>query len=156
MSVDEVVEKVNWSVKTRVTKRRVDEAEPYAVEVSEGNLLLNAGITEIWNLVTAAGGTAFSNANARIGVGNGITAAGATQTGLVGASTAFKAMNTGFPSITGQTVQFEAEFGTADANFAWEEWVVDNGLTTLNRKVTSFGTKPNTEVWTLTVDITLS
>jgi len=163
----------HWKCKAKLLKYNEDitpfaregrEAEfhklfkPYEVREIEGNLLLNEGIDEMWDLVTGAGGTAYNNTNARIGVGNGTAAADATQTGLQGGSTAFKAMEGGYPTSTSQKVTFKSSFGDAEANFAWEEWTVDNGSTpdkNLNRKVESLGTK-STGTWTLEVSITLS
>src|SRR5687767_8272372 len=55
---------------------------PERVLVVEGNLLLNEGIQRLLDLGIAAGGTAFNNANAFIGVGDTNTAAAATQTEL--------------------------------------------------------------------------
>jgi len=166
-------ETAKWKCKYRLEKRDGDinacetpeerlkfleETAPYEVIEGEGNLMLNEGIDEIWDLVTGVGGTVYSNANARIGVGNSNTAADATQTGLLGGSTAFKAMEGGFPTSTTQKVTFKSSFGDAEANFAWEEWTVDNGSTpdkNLNRKVESLGTK-STGTWSLEVSITLS
>jgi hypothetical protein len=126
------------------------------VEEFEGNLLLNAGINVVWDALIGDTYTAFSNANARIGVGDTNTAAAATQTDLQAPTNkAYVAMNGGYPSVTNQTVTFQADFGSGVGNFAWEEWIVDNGTTALNRKVTSLGTKSG-GTWTLTVDITLS
>jgi len=162
-----------WKCQYRLEKRNGDinacktpeerlkflkETVPYEIIEGEGNLMLNEGIDEMWDLVTGAGGTTYNNTNARIGVGNGTTAASAGQTGLQGASTAFKGMETGYPTSTSQKVTFKSSFGDTEANFAWEEWTVDNGSTpdkNLNRKVESLGTK-STGTWTLEVDITLS
>jgi len=131
---------------------------PYEVIEGEGNLLLNEGIDEMWDLITGAGGTAYNNSNARIGVGNGTAAAVVTQTGLQGASTAFKGMETAYPTSIAQKATFKSSFGDTEGNFAWEEWTVDNGATAnknLNRKVESLGTKSG-GTWTLEVSITLS
>ena len=155
-------EKANWTVRTRLEKfRRGDDpatAQPYEIFEEEENLLLNEGITRLLNLLIGGGGTAYNNANARIGVGNGNAAAAATQTALQGGSTLFKAMDGGFPSIAGQSVSFKATFSDSEANFAWEEWTVDNGATAnenLNRKVSAMGTKASGS-WVLTVTITIS
>lgn len=156
-----------WNVKWQVEKYRghlpTEEDrklfKPYEVLKGEGNLLLNEGIDELWDLVTGAGGTAYSNANARIGVGNSNTAAVATQTALLGGSSEFKGMEATYPLSTSQAVTFRASFGSSEGNFAWEEWTVDNGAganKNLNRKVTSLGTKVSGTTWVFTVTITLS
>ena len=136
-------------------------AKPYLVTVVEGNLGLNEGITELLNLITGTGSpTAWNNANARIGVGNSNTAASPTQTGLQGASKAFKAMDSGYPSVTNQTATFKATFGTSEGNFAWEEGTVvnaaDDSGKNLNRKVTSQGTKTSSDTWIATMEITVA
>jgi len=125
----------------------------------EGNVLLNEGINNgIWPLVAGdATATPFNNANARIGVGDSTTAADATQTDLLGTNKAYSGMDAGYPTYgTDQKIVFRSTFGEAEANFDWNEWVVDNGAgVTLNRKVDSMGTKTQGS-WTLEVSITLA
>jgi len=169
-----VRERANWHVKAVCCKYRQDISlwqalgleeefyrifQPYETIEREHNLLLNEGINAILTLVCGGSETAYNNANARIGVGNSNTAAVATQTALQGASTAFKAMDTSYPTYgTSQQVVFKASFGDSEANFAWEEWTVDNGASAnknMNRKVESLGTKTN-GTWSLQVTITLS
>ncbi len=135
--------------------------QPYETRVIEGNLGLQEGIQELFKLLTGGTATAFSNANARIGVGNGTAAAEDTQTDLQGGSKAYKAMDATYPlvgDLADKKVTFRATFGSGEANFAWEEWVVDNGgtgLKTLNRKVESLGTKSSGS-WQITVEISLA
>jgi hypothetical protein len=167
MDVQEWGDRLDWKVDTTVRKWHDSAdhdagAEPDEVLELHGNLLLNAGITRLINLLTGAGGTAFNAANSRIGVGNSTTAASAAQTDLQGASKYFKLVDSVSPS--GQTVTWVATFGSSDANFAWGEWGVDNGSTSgatvtaplLNRKVAAMGTKVSGSTWTLTVTITIS
>jgi len=141
--------------------------KPEEIEVVPGNLLLNAGIQRLEDLLIGAGGQAFNNANTRLGVGNSATAEVATQTDLQAAAGAgnrqFKLMNATFPSRATQVVTFQSDFTSGEANFIWNEWGVDNGSTNtttvvapmLNRKVASLGTKA-TGTWTLTGTLTLS
>lgn len=108
-----------------------------------------------------AGGAAalYDNANAHIGVGNGSTAFSAAHTDLQGASKFRKAMDGGYPTTSAGAITFRATFGTADANFAWEEWGVFNaasGGTMMNRVVQNNGTKAGTETKQVTVTVTLS
>lgn len=136
-------------------------ARGHAFEVVEfsRNLLLNEGITRLLNLLTGTTTNPYNNANARLGVGNSTTAAAATQTALQGASQLFKAMDATYPQVSGQTVTFRATFGGTDANFAWEEFSIDNGSTpneNLNRRVQSLGTKSSGSTWVLTATITIS
>ena len=66
-------------------------------------------------------------------------------------------METGYPTSTTQKATFKSSFGSDDANYAWEEWVVKQATSTicLNRKVESLGVK-TTGTWTLEISITLS
>jgi hypothetical protein len=126
----------------------------------KGNLLLNEGISEMLDLMAGEGSpTAFNTANARIGVGDSTTAAAATQTDLQAATNkTYKGMNGVYPTRTAQTMDWQADFTSGEANYAWQEWCIDNGATaakTLNRKVESLGTKA-TGTWTLTGSVTIS
>lgn len=104
--------------------------------------------------------TAFNNANARLGVGDSSAAEAATQTDLqAAANKTYKSMSASYPSRAAQTVTWRAVFASADANYAWAEFCVDNGATalkTLNRKVSAQGTKASGQTWTLDLQITLS
>ncbi len=156
----------NWRPVWTIRKYADDEAfakdEPYEVSRVEGNLLLNEGIGEMWDLICGLGSpTAFSNANARIGVGDSNTAASASQIGLQAATNkTYKAMETGYPQRSNQTVTFRAVFGSTDANYAWNEFTVVNASSdtgkNLNRLVSDQGTKASGQTWTVDVAITLS
>jgi len=164
-------EKANWLCRYRLSKYHQDikafrgrEAEfhqlfePYQVIEGEGNCLLNTGIDELWDLVTGASANHFDNTNTQIGVGDSSTAANATQTDLQATTNkTYKGMETGYPTSTSQKATFKASFGSSDANYAWNEWVVKHSTTgkCLNRKVESLGTK-SSGTWTLEVSITLS
>jgi len=162
-------EQANWHMKSKLLKYEEDitpyqesgnEAEfhnlytPYEVIEQEHNCLLNTGIDRIWDLVAGDSAAHFDNSNATIGVGNSDTAAQATDTDLIGASKTYKAMEATYPTSTTQKITFKSSFGSGDANYDWEEWVVKCSVC-LNRKVESLGSK-TTGTWTLEVDITLS
>ena len=104
--------------------------------------------------------TAFNNANARIGVGDSSTAFAAGQTDLQApANKLRKAMDATYPQRATNVLTFRATFGTAEANFAWNEWGVFNAAAAgqmLNRKVEALGTKTSAQTWQLTVDLTLN
>ncbi len=129
------------------------------------NLLLNTGINALWN---ALGGTAladpFNGTYTRIGVGDSTTAAAATQTGLQSTTnTAFQQVASGYPTVgSNQQLVAQSVFGSTAANFAWNEFVVDNGqgntgtITAINRLVSAQGTKASGQVWTVTMTITIS
>ena len=123
------------------------------------NLMLNEGIDIIWDLITELNAVDYyTNALARIGVGNSSTAASSTDTALIGGSTSLVAMEATFPlSTTAQRIDFKSSFADGIAEFAWEEFTVDNGLTpndNLQRLVTPKGTKSTGEVWTAEIQIT--
>lgn len=165
-----------WQMRARLSKYHEDitpfaeqgkEAEfhrlfkPYEVIEMAHNCLLNTGINEMWDLVTGvvSGAThIYDNAAATIGVGDSATAAAATQTDLQAVTNkTYKAMEAGYPTSTTQKATFKSSFGSSDANYVWNEWVVKQATSTicLNRKVESLGTK-SSGTWTLEVDITLS
>lgn len=104
-------------------------------------------------------GTNLSNANARIGVGNGDAAFVASQTDLQGASKVRKAMDAGFPTVAAPVVTFKSTFAPSEANFAWKEWGIFNaatGGTMLNRVIENNGTKQDNQTWSLEVAITFA
>jgi hypothetical protein len=164
-------ESARWLCRFRLSKYREDigafrgrEGEfhrlftPYEVIDGEGNLLLNSGIDEMWDLIVGDSANHFNNASAQIGVGDSNTAASATQTDLQASTNkAYKGMDTGYPTSTSQKATFKSSFGDSEANFAWNEWVVKQATSgkCLNRKVESLGTKAS-GTWTLEVNITLS
>jgi hypothetical protein len=138
------------------------------------NLLMFGGVSCLWecligNGTTAAGAnlTFFNNANAAVGVGDSTVAAAATQTDLQAATNKTRvAMNASFPQHTdgtvaaSNTITFQSSFGSAVANFSWNETAVFNSATAatgrmLNRLVQSFGTK-SSGTWAMTVQITIS
>ncbi len=124
-----------------------------------GNLLLSVGIQVMLDALIGTAVTAFSNANARIGVGDSATAAAASQTDLQAATNKLrKAMDATFPSRVNQTMSWKSSFTAAEANWVWNEWIIANAATSpsvLNRKVESLGTK-TTGTWTLQGDVTIT
>jgi len=136
-------------------------AQPIEESVFEKNVLLNEGIGALLNLLIGAAETAFSNANAFIGVGDDNTAESAAQTGLIAATNKlYKAMEASYPQIASQTVTFRAVFGTSEGNFDWNEFTVASGNSdaadNLNRKVSAQGTKASGQTWTIDVAVTFS
>jgi hypothetical protein len=127
----------------------------------EGNCLLNEGIDYLLDTITGieAAPVLWDSANSRVGVGADNTAAVPAQSGLLDAGAEYAAMDATYPSRTGEAITWRGTFGDGDAEFAWEEFCVDNGAVsgkTLNRKAESKGTKAAGESWSLAVEITLS
>jgi len=161
MPEDRIRCSTRWSIRKYANDAAFGRNMPFEVSQIEGNLLLNEGITEALNLIGGISGTAFSNANAHIGVGDSNTAAAAAQTGLQAETNkTYKAMASGYPSVTDQTITFRSVFGSDDANHAWNEFTVSNSNAdsgkNLNRKVSAQGTKASGQTWTVDVAITLS
>lgn len=147
-----------------VYKRWVDGkpgAQPFEVREIPDNILINVGITEMWNLIIGEAAAPYNNANSQIGVGSDATAEDATQIGLIDVSAAFVGMEASFPVLAGQSVTWRGVYDGATANFDWREFSVANGspATTgiqMNRKVDTQGTKAPGQTWTLDLAITLS
>ncbi len=161
--VARLIEKIETSSHWRIEKRYVGEEEPYEVSEFDGNLLLNEGINELLLLLIGGAGTEYSNANARLGVGDDDTAAAAAQTGLQAAANKFwQAMEATYPTSppTSQQVVFRSVFADGDAEYDWKEFTVVNAANdageNFNRKVSSQGTKAAGQAWTLTLTITIS
>jgi hypothetical protein len=164
MSVKEKAKhEIQWIVEKFVAKDGKEILEknikPYEVVKGEHNCLLHEGIATFLGLLCAIGAeTAFSNANARLGVGNDATAPADTQTGLLGASSLYKAMNATYPQKSGDhDIVFQSDFIDGEAQFAWLEETIDNGAAAaknLCRQNTSLGTKPAGQTWRLTGTIT--
>ena len=103
---------------------------------------------------------AFDNSGAHIAVGDSATAFSSAQTDLQAATNKLrKAMEATYPQRSGNVLTLRALFGTAEANFAWNEWAVFNaafGGTMMNRKVEALGTKTAAQSWQLTITNTLN
>jgi len=139
-----------------------NELKPYATEKFEGNVLLNEGIQLLIEIITGIDTTSnkWDSSNAHIGVGDSNASEDASQTGLQGSNKAFKGMDSGYPTRSGNTAIWRATFGGDEANFHWYEFTVVNGTddsaTNLNRKVVDKGTKASGETWTVQLEITFS
>lgn len=145
------------------TAEQIDAGQagaPREVREADGNLLVTAGITALLNLLIGAGGTAFNNANAYLGVGDSTTAAAIGQTDLQAATNKFrKAMDATYPQVSGNVVTFRSTYATGEANFSIQEQATFNASTAgtmLNRKVTDLGTKTSASTLQLTMTITIT
>jgi hypothetical protein len=151
--------KTKFIIRKFANEEAYKKDEPYEVKQDEGNLGLNEGIAELWDLACGLGSpTTYSNANAQTGVGDSSASEAATQTDLQGTNKTYKGMDTGYPSRSNQTVSFKSTYGSDDANYAWNEFIVRNGATAakdLIRKVSSQGTKASGQTWELTIQIVM-
>lgn len=132
----------------------------FTTEVAAGDLIQLDGDGTLMKVISVETNTSLTLSN----LYNDTGGAGAsslispTETDLAGASKTYKGMEATFPSSASQKATFKSSFGSSDANYAWEEWVVKQVTSAkcLNRKVESMGTKASGSTWTLEVDITLS
>lgn len=143
--------------------------DPYSTTEVAGNLLTTAGLGRIATLVTAGTGNLISSTTARVGVGNGAGTAAIGDTDLsAAAGSANRWFQTCTVTIPSNVWTFAATFGTADGNFAWNEFGIDIGTATvtsgatvnavlLNHKTSiAQGTKASGQTWTATATITIS
>ena len=142
--------------------------KPYSVTVDENcNMILQAGwVALLGGIAGTSITTKFGATVGRIGVGDSATAAAYAQTDLQASTNKYYQLVSGAPAIaTGSapaTLTFAAVFGTAVANFAWAEFISDEGTasntgpvvaTCLNRGVSAQGTKAAGQTWTATETI---
>ena len=125
--------------------------------------LTNAGCSAIAVLVVGNPDaiTTFGSTGARLGVGSASTAFAASQTNLQDPfADSRKAMDTGYPTRSSQTITWKATWGASDAVGGWNEVAVFNASTSatgtmLIRDVQDLGDKPSSQSWTLTWSATI-
>lgn len=153
-------------LRDRLTARghlRVDKfsAEGVFIESVEAhNIFLTVGINEIWSLVTGRSTNTFSATTATIGIGDSAAAAAAGQVDLMATTnTSYMSMSAGYPTApSAGTVQFQSVFGSTNANFVWNEFVIRHAgnLICIDRGVQFLGTKVAGTKWTATVSLSIS
>jgi hypothetical protein len=125
--------------------------------------LTNGARDLICTMVVGGAYTSFNNANARVGVGSSTTAFAASQTDLQ-TPIARKGMDAGYPTQpTSNSMRWRATFNagspSGEGDGSWQEWGIFNAASAglmFNRKVENLGTKPNTQSWQITCDMTLT
>jgi hypothetical protein len=92
-----------------------------------------------------------------IGVGDDNTAEDPSQTGLLGSNTHYEQVESGYPSISGNQITNKIIVAPADAQFAWQEFVICDGTpgNVANRVVIPVGTKGNVE-WEFDLTLTIT
>jgi len=158
---EKATHKTLWRIKKFANDEAFKKGIAFEEKEIEGNILVNTGINAALTLLAGGGGTAFDNTNAYLGVGDSTTAAAATQTDLQASTNKLrKGMNSGYPTYgTNQKIIFQADFGSSDANFDWQEFGTFNASTAgtmLDRKISDQGTKASGQTWQLSLEITLS
>lgn len=156
--------RVTWEVRKWMDDaKRLAGLEPYEVVTETQNIILDTGANEMLQLITGTGGTPYSAANTYLYVGSDNSPENAAQTGVLatGSNRAYAALDSGFPTVNGRQMIFQATFGNNDANFAWNEASIVNGTgvnaVAMNRKVPtpSFGTKTQ-GTWSLKITVSLT
>jgi hypothetical protein len=147
--------------------------DPYLTTEETGNAILQAGWARVLaNLTAVPAATAVYDAtHTRIGAGNGVTAINAvTDTDLsaaAGSANRWFQLVSGAPTIGGtipKTAAWSASFGTADGNFAWNEFGIDNGTASgntvtaplLNRALLTTSTKASGQTWVATATLSMT
>lgn len=167
---------------------QIDEWEDYDPHFD--NVFCTRGISALWNIAggsgqTNTGGAAplpnafYNNTQARIGVGDNSTAgsAAAADTDLNAAvNRLWIGMDATFPTLPAQTsgqLIMRATYGSAQANFGWQEFAADNrngsNVTTpgsaanvagngsmLDHVISNQGTKAAGQTWQPTLTLTIS
>lgn len=143
---------------------------PYESSELVGNLITTNGWARLGNLLTNQGATQALTATAvRIGAGNSNTAETYADTDLgaaAGSSNRWFQAVSGAGTVGTRTLAFAATFGTADGNFAWNEFGIDVGTPTVTSGATvnallfnhkagiAQGTKASGQTWSATATIT--
>lgn len=142
--------------------------EPYEVfQRDNANMILQAGWAALLGGIAGTSiATKWSSTVGRIGVGDSTTAAAYTQTDLQASASKYYQLCGAAPTVTTSssppTLVFSATFGTGVANFAWNEFVTDEGTASntgpvvavcLNRGQVAMGTKASGQTWTATETI---
>ncbi len=100
---------------------------------------------------------AFNVTNTRLGVGDSSTAFAASQTDLQAATNKLRKVLDSAPARTNNAIDYTTTFGTSEANFAWNELGLFNSASgdymATRRTLSGFGTKTNTDQWTITVSV---
>jgi hypothetical protein len=129
--------------------------------------LTNAARDLICQAIIGAAYTAFNNANSYLSVGDSATAFATSQTELQAVANRLrKAMTATYPQVSTNVITFRASFGSAEANWHWQEVGVFNavgaggppvtGGTMLFRAVQDLGTKTAGSTWDLTTTETIT
>jgi len=146
---------------------------PYQTTETVGNAVLQAGWARVLaNLTAVPAATAVYDAtHTRIGAGDGVTAVNATTdtdlSAAAGSTHRWFQLVSGAPTVGGtipKTCAWAASFGTADGNFTWAEFGIDNGTASantvtaplLNRALSAQGTKASGQTWVATATLSFT
>jgi hypothetical protein len=137
---------------------------PYEIVIGEGNVLITTGINTMLNALIGGAITAYSNANMRLGVGDGngsVPTPAASDTDLTAPTNKVRqAADATYPSITNNVMTTQATFATGSGNFQWREWGSFNTATAgsgmFNHAGVDLGLKTSASAWALKVTHTIT
>jgi hypothetical protein len=154
---NEIAEQIRSGKITIADAKRLYRKNLLGEYVKRGNIILCGGATLILQLLTGVSGVnPLNNANAQICVSNNNSTPSPSQSNLGGTQSACLPMNSGYPTVSGNTATFQATASTSQANFCWYMWGLFNGTTYLNAVQVNMGTKTSNETWTITVKLQVS
>lgn len=120
--------------------------------------MTTVGRNLVASAIVGAAYTPFNAANGRLGVGDSTTAFAVSQTDLVAATNKFRKAFDAAPGLATNVITAVATFGSAEANFSWQEFAMFNagsGGDMFSRVVSNQGTKVAGQVWELTYELTV-
>lgn len=104
--------------------------------------------------------TAFDTSHSRIGVGDSSTVYAANQTDLQASTNKLRKVLDSAPVRTNNSIDYVVTYSLSEANFAWNEIGLFNSSSgdymATRRTLTGFGTKPNTEQWSVTITLVVT
>jgi hypothetical protein len=124
--------------------------------------LLREGRDRIAGLITGAETCHWGTSGASIWVGSSTGAHSAAATWLSANGGIGTTNESGFPSRTTNVLQYRGIYSTAQANFQWEQWLINTATasgagTPLNLAVQqALGTKTSAQSWQLTACVTIT
>ncbi len=142
------------------------KVRPYEIgEEHDCNLITDAGWNLLMKNVAGTAGALFSATVGRIGIGDSTSAVAYADTALNAATNKQYKLISAAPTVgTTHTagLVLSASFGSAQANYAWQEFGTDQGTadgTTVaavffNHGLSSQGTKSSGQTWVVTETIT--
>lgn len=120
------------------------------------NTWLTTGWNEILKIISGQSTSTFNSTRTQIAIGTDSTAAAIGQTGLLGTTTAFKTVYTGYPTTpSAGEIDYRAYFTTSEGNFNVQELIVYNTLSGIawDRVANNWGVKGSDEIWRFTVTL---
>lgn len=123
--------------------------------------LVQQGRNRIAGLIVGTETCHWGTSGASLWVASSTAAHSGTSTWL-GSAGVGTTMESGYPSIATNIIQFRGVYSTAQANFQWEQWLVNTATASgagvpLNIAAQQvLGTKANTQSWQLTACVTVT